>query len=711
MRIDPHRSSQWMVELHKQMVRCKHVLLYGNVSDQFLLNEAYRTLPQFLDEYFLDAGYEIVGQYDVVDGFRFCDDSGKGRMFKQFRQIVRQKMKEEQQVVTREGGDSPEGEGASQPAAPDSSGSHLGVVDPVASTEGEAGEAGEGGERLSPLAAIRARAGEQGETQSGQPPASRAPEGPRPAQSGTGQPQEFRITSRKIGLEQALDAIRKVLGQSKQSAAMVVHFADKMVNNREQPNDEERKRVIQLMKMVESAAFLSKPPLHRRKNALVIVARQLGAIPEWLHKDCPFLSLIQVDLPRAEERIWFVTKFRNGFHGGSTIAEPALKRLADDFANLTDGLTAWDLDAILRTSIEEQLPLGDPRTLVNYYKHGITEDPWEKIDKIRVREASRTIEQRVIGQSQAVAAVCDMLVSARVGVAMSESDAVGGKPKGVFFFVGPTGVGKTELAKAMTQLIFSDESAFERFDMSEYAEEHAAEKLTGSPPGFVGYEEGGRLTNRVQRRPFSLLLFDEIEKAHGRIMDKFLQILEDGRLTDGKGQTAYFSQTTIVFTSNIGSTDLESRLQSAGSPLPYEEIQKVYLTAVRHHFTYELKRPEILNRLGDNILVFDMLRPQHVEGICRKFQNLLIASARDKRGLELAFPDEGVTQMIAAKMDLGNLSFGGRRVKTLMETVLERPLNRWIFEHEPPAGTQLAVTAGPGGQSICVNGTEVESHG
>jgi len=708
MRIDPQRSSQWMVELHKQMVRCKHVLLYGNVSDQFLLNEEYRTLPQFLDEYFLDAGYEIVGQYDVVDGFGFCDDSGKGRMFKQFRQIVRQKMKEEQEVVTREGAVGPDGEAVSGPAPSVSRESSPGAVDPAASTEGE----GEGAALRSPLAAIRAKREGQGEAQAAPSPAGQPQEGPRPAQpGGTGQPAEFRITSRKIGLEQALDAIRKVLGQSEHSAAMVIHFADKMVSNRDQPNDEERKRLIQLMKMVESAAFLSKPPLDRRKNALVIVARQLGAIPEWLHKDCPFLSLIQVGLPRVEERIWFVTKFRSSFHGGSAIAEPELKRLADDFANLTDGLTAWDLDAILRTSIEEKLPVSEPRALVNYYKHGITEDPWEKIDKARVLEASRTIQQRVIGQSQAVAAVCDMLVSARVGVSMSESDGVGGKPKGIFFFVGPTGVGKTELAKAMTQLIFSDESAFERFDMSEYAEEHAAEKLTGSPPGFVGYEEGGRLTNRVQRRPFSLLLFDEIEKAHGRIMDKFLQILEDGRLTDGKAQTAYFSQTTIVFTSNIGSTDLERRLDSAGSPLPYEEIRAIYLNAVRHHFTYELKRPEILNRLGDNILVFDMLRPEHVEGICRKFQHLMIASARDKRGLQIVFPDDGITRMIAAGMDLGNLSFGGRRVKTLMETLLERPLNRWIFEHEPPRGTQLAVTAGPGGRSICVNGTETESHG
>jgi ATP-dependent Clp protease ATP-binding subunit ClpA len=140
-----------------------------------------------------------------------------------------------------------------------------------------------------------------------------------------------------------------------------------------------------------------------------------------------------------------------------------------------------------------------------------------------------------------------MLTNAKVGISMSQVSGRNSKPKGVFFFVGPTGVGKMELAKSLSRLIFGDEEAFLRFDMSEYKEEHAAEKLAGAPPGFVGYEEGGQLTNKILERPYRILLFDEIEKAHPKVLDKFLQILEDGRLTDGKGQTAYFNQTVIIW--------------------------------------------------------------------------------------------------------------------------------------------------------------------
>src|SRR5262249_26097648 len=163
-----------------------------------------------------------------------------------------------------------------------------------------------------------------------------------------------------------------------------------------------------------------------------------------------------------------------------------------DFADLTDGLTAWDLEAIRRTSIVEKMPIARPRLLVDYYKYGQRDDPWERLDPAKVQNARAQIEARGIGQPAAGEAGGDMLVSARVGVSLSEATARSGRPKGTFFFVGPTGVGKTELAKALAALIFGDDTAFARFDMSEFAEQHAAEKLTGSPPGFVGYEEGGQ---------------------------------------------------------------------------------------------------------------------------------------------------------------------------------------------------------------------------
>ena len=146
----------------------------------------------------------------------------------------------------------------------------------------------------------------------------------------------------------------------------------------------------------------------------------------------------------------------------------------------------------------------------------------------------------------------DILMRSVMGLTGAQARASGNRPRGVLFFAGPTGVGKTELAKTLTQLVFGDERAYIRFDMSEFAEEHTGARLLGAPPGYIGYDAGGELTNAVREKPFSVVLFDEIEKAHPRILDKFLQILEDGRLTDGRGETAYFSEAILVFTSNLG---------------------------------------------------------------------------------------------------------------------------------------------------------------
>ena len=226
------------------------------------------------------------------------------------------------------------------------------------------------------------------------------------------------------------------------------------------------------------------------RNTIVIVASQLAAIPEWIHKDNPFLEIIQVHRPRQHERRVFLERYCERFHGGAGIASDQMKTLTQDFANLTDGFTAQDLWAVLRTSVAEQISIREPCVLVDYFKYGLREDPWESLDVERIQSAGRQLQQRVIGQENAVRSVETMLVSAKVGVTMSGDSSVGGKPKGVFFFVGPTGVGKTELSKALTELIFSDESAFARFDMSEYSEKHAAEKLTGAPLDSSAMKKG-----------------------------------------------------------------------------------------------------------------------------------------------------------------------------------------------------------------------------
>ncbi|EYE87619.1 hypothetical protein Q428_12340 [Fervidicella metallireducens AeB] len=242
------------------------------------------------------------------------------------------------------------------------------------------------------------------------------------------------------------------------------------------------------------------------------------------------------------------------------------------------------------------------------------------------------------------------------------------------FFVGPTGVGKTELAKALAEFLFGDENACIRFDMSEFNHEHSDQRLIGAPPGYVGYEEGGQLTNAIKERPFSVLLFDEIEKAHGRILDKFLQILEDGRLTDGRGETVYFSEAVIIFTSNIGATEVDMNMTNS-------EIREDFLNKVKNHFLNELKRPELLNRIGDNIVVFNYIKDINIMMDIVKIKiKPLEKYIKEKYGMSIYFEDE--ERAIKAILSLVDTRNGGRGIINVMEPIIIDPLSEFIFENE-----------------------------
>lgn len=371
-------------------------------------------------------------------------------------------------------------------------------------------------------------------------------------------------------------------------------------------------------------------------------------------------------------------------------------------------MQALDLDALRSASHTASIPVQVKRLrrLVDYFKFGVKEDPWEKLDPTKVKTARDVLSSRVVGQPKAVEAVVSMLTSALVGLSIKGSASGNARPKGIFFFVGPTGVGKTELAKALTGLVFSDEKAFARFDMSEYKEEHSAEKLAGAPPGFIGYEEGGQLTNRVLQQPHSILLFDEIEKAHERVLDKFLQILEDGRLTDGKGQTAYFNQTAIIFTSNIGSSEkdangaakgIHSKVLNLGiDQVPYEEVASHFNEEVASYFK-RIGRAELLGRFGNNIVVFDFLRPQYVAEIGRKFLRPFQAAAMDRFRVHLEFRPSIEEALDREMSNMKNLVLGGRHIGALLEKHVEQPLNEFIFRLSSTsllAGRTVQIGAG-----------------
>ena len=217
--------------------------------------------------------------------------------------------------------------------------------------------------------------------------------------------------------------------------------------------------------------------------------------------------------------------------------------------------------------------------------------------------------------------------------------------------------------------------------MSEYSQSHSDQKLLGAPPGYVGYEAGGQLTNAVRENPFSILLFDEIEKAHPSIFDKFLQILEDGRMTDGQGNTVYFSECIIIFTSNLGiytRNEMGVREPNVTPDMDYPEVQKKVRQAIEDYFKLELGRPEILNRIGENIVVFDFIRPEVAKQILDAQVTKIVKNLATEKGIELVITEKAKSVLVTKA--LGNLGNGGRGIGNIVESLLINPLARYMFD-------------------------------
>jgi ATP-dependent Clp protease ATP-binding subunit ClpB len=283
--------------------------------------------------------------------------------------------------------------------------------------------------------------------------------------------------------------------------------------------------------------------------------------------------------------------------------------------------------------------------------------------------------RRVVGQDAAVRAVSDAVRRARAGIADPD------RPTGSFLFLGPTGVGKTELAKALAGFLFDDERALVRIDMSEYGEKHTVARLVGAPPGYVGYEEGGQLTEAVRRRPYTVVLLDEVEKAHSDVFDVLLQVLDDGRLTDGQGRTVDFRNAILVMTSNLGSHYIADPLLSP------EQRHDHVLAVVREHF-----KPEFLNRL-DDVVVFDTLTHAQLAAIVDIQISRLAERLRDRR-LTLQMTD-------AAREWLADIGYdpiyGARPLRRLVATAIGDQLARKIIGGEIRDGDEVVVDKGSDG--------------
>ena len=314
--------------------------------------------------------------------------------------------------------------------------------------------------------------------------------------------------------------------------------------------------------------------------------------------------------------------------------------------------------------------------------HRLTEE-----ETARLVHMEEELHKRIIGQHDGISAVSRAIRRTRAGLKDPK------RPSGSFIFLGPSGVGKTETAKALAEFLFGDEDSLIQLDMSEYMEKHTVSRLVGSPPGYVGYDEGGQLTESVRRKPFSVVLFDEIEKAHSDVFNTLLQILEDGRLTDAQGRTVDFKNTVIIMTSNLGSESLRKRsvgFQQEDDEVSYEKMKQKLTDELKRHF-----RPEFLNRI-DEVIVFHRLTEDEVKQIV----DLLLVRDREQlatQALDLVLTDAAKTFLVRKGYDR---ELGARPLRRAIQRYLEDPLAEQVLLGEYRSGTTIVVDADPDGEAL-----------
>lgn len=496
------------------------------------------------------------------------------------------------------------------------------------------------------------------------------------------------------------------------SGALVVDFASRLARPLDGPNPE----LNALFNLAEKASYNATPATRRESDGLALpfnpiiwLVDNASDLPDSIRVGNERVRTIMVGLPDRQTRKFIAESLARSLRARHGLSDEQAQRFTQQFVLLTEGMklsSIMQINQVVAMDANHESAEMDPvqrfASAIRAFRVGSTRDPWrDSTVHQSIRTGFEQVSREVKGQDFAIHGSLDILKRSVTGLSGAQVGRSGGRPRGVLFFAGPTGVGKTELAKQITKLLFGDESAYHRFDMSEFAQEHSEARLIGAPPGYVGHDAGGELVNAIRSRPFSVLLFDEIEKAHPRILDKFLQILEDGRLTDGRGDTVYFSESVIIFTSNLGiykEVLHDGQLVrvpnvTAESATDRCEVERVVIEEIQDYFRSRIQRPELLNRIGKNIIVFDFVRPDVSIEIMDKMLTNVKQRVLEEHRISIEFSTDSRNSLEALCLSEASIN-GGRGVGNALENALINPLARALFDILPLEGqSQVCVEA------------------